>query len=303
MHQLRYYFNYVETCNMCISKYEKHKILGQRLNQSQGFNPKSKIGISTSVVRCKECGLIFSNPQPVPYDIQDHYGTPPEKYWRPEYFNVDEKYFSGQIVITKRLSDFKQGMKALDIGAGLGKCMIVLQKAGYDAYGFEPSVPFYNRAIEIMKIPKDKIGIGMIEDMNYEEKLFDFINFGAVLEHLYDPSASILKAMKWLKPNGLIHIEVPSSKYLIPRLFNFYFSLRGTNYVNNLSPMHRPYHLYEFDLESFNIHAKKHGYEVAHHEYYVCDIYFIPRIFHGILKWYMGKTKRGMQLAVWLRKK
>lgn len=303
MRQLRYYFNYVETCSMCGSSNERHKILGQRLNQSQGFNPKSKTGISVSVMKCRDCGLVFSSPQPVPFDIQDHYGVPPDEYWKQEYFTVDDNYFSGQIEITKRLSEFKDGMKALDIGAGLGKCMIALKKAGYDAYGFEPSIPFYNRAIEVMKIPGERIKLGMIEEMSYEDNFFDFITFGAVLEHLYNPSDAIEKAMMWLKPGGLIHIEVPSSRYLIPKIFNFYFKLRGTNYVNNISPMHRPFHLYEFDLASFRSHADQHRYDIAHYEYYVCDIYFIPKIFHPLLKWYMAKTNKGMQLAVWLRKK
>jgi 2-polyprenyl-3-methyl-5-hydroxy-6-metoxy-1,4-benzoquinol methylase len=288
---------------MCKSSHEKHKILGQRLNQSQGFNPKTKTGISTSVMQCRSCGLVFSNPQPVPFDIQDHYGVPPENYWRPEYFTIDENYFSCQINTTKKLSDFKQGMKALDIGAGLGKCMISLQKAGYDAYGFEPSVPFYQNAIEKMKISPDKLKLGMIEGIDYPENNFDFINFGAVLEHLYDPAAAIKSAMEWLKPGGLIHIEVPSSKYLIPKIFNFYFRLRGTNYVNNISPMHTPFHLYEFAIESFRANAKTENYEIAHHEYYVCDVYFLPPITHPFLKWYMKKTNTGMQLAVWLRKK
>jgi 2-polyprenyl-3-methyl-5-hydroxy-6-metoxy-1,4-benzoquinol methylase len=43
----------------------------------------------------------------------------------------------------------------------------------------------------------------------FPEAHFDFITFGAVLEHLYDPSMSIHKAMSWLKPSGIMHIEVP----------------------------------------------------------------------------------------------
>ena len=303
MRQLRYYFNYIDTCNMCGSQGKRHKILGQRLNQSQGFDPESKVGVSISVLKCRDCGLIFSNPQPVPFDIQDHYGVPPENYWNPEYFKIDEKYFDHQIVTTKRLSQFKEGMKALDIGAGLGKCMISLSNAGYDVFGFEPSVPFYQKAIEEMNIPSDKLKLGMIEEIDYPDGFFDFITFGAVLEHLYDPSAAIQKSLDWLKPGGLIHIEVPSSNYLIPKIFNFYFGLGDSNYVNNLSPMHRPFHLYEFGIDSFKLHSEHHNCEIAHHEYYVCDIYFIPKIFHGVLKWYMGKTNQGMQLAVWLRKK
>lgn len=288
---------------MCGSSSNDHKIMGQRLNQSQGYNPKSKNGISVSIMKCRNCKLIFSNPQPVPFDIQDHYGVPPENYWKPEYFIIDKNYFSHEIETTKNLSEFKEGMKALDIGAGLGKCMVALKNGGYDVFGFEPSIPFYERAIEKMKIAPDKLKLGMIEDVDYPDSFFDFITFSAVLEHLYDPSIAIKKALKWLKPGGLIHIEVPSSKYLIPRIFNFYFRLRGTNYVNNLSPMHKPFHLYEFDLDSFKSHSAFNDYEIAHHEYYVCDIYFIPKIFHGFLAWYMAKTKKGMQLAVWLRKK
>ena len=303
MRQLRYFFNYVDTCNMCGSGSKRHKLLGQRLNRSQGFNPNSKIGISTSVMKCKNCDLIFSNPQPVPFDMQDHYGLPPEDYWKPEYFDVDEKYFADQMLTTKKLTVFKQGMKALDIGAGLGKCMISLERGGYDAYGFEPSHPFYQKAVEKMKISPDKLKRGMIEEIDYPDNFFDFVTFGAVLEHLYDPSAAIQKSLRWLKPGGLMHIEVPSSNYLLPKIFNFYFRLGGSNYVNNLSPMHIPFHLYEFGLKSFKIHSEQHHYEIAHHEYYVCDIYFIPKIFHGMLKWYMNKTNQGMQLAVWLRKK
>lgn len=288
---------------MCGAIPEQHRILGQRLNQSQGFNPKSKIGITTSVMKCRSCSLIFSNPQPVPFDIQDHYGVPPENYWNTEYFTIDPKYFDHQIATTKKLSQFQAGMKALDIGAGLGKCMISLESAGYDVYGFEPSVPFYQKALEKMNISEDKLKLGMIETVDYPENFFDFVTFGAVLEHLYDPSAALQKALKWLKPGGLIHIEVPSAQYLIPKIFNFYFRLRGTNFVNNISPMHKPYHLFEFGLKSFQHNSATHGYEIAHHEYYVCDIYFLPRITHPFLKWYMQKTNTGMQLAVWLRKK
>jgi len=137
--QKRYYFNYIDKCNMCGSKTDTHKILGKRLNSSQGKNPKNKIGITTTIVKCTNCGLIYSNPQPVPFDIQDHYGIPPENYWKEEYFTISDNYFQGEIKRLKKLINFKDGMKSLDIGAGLGKQMIALSKAGFDTYGIEPS--------------------------------------------------------------------------------------------------------------------------------------------------------------------
>lgn len=299
--QLRYYFNYIDKCNMCDSKTDTHKIIGKRLNQSQGKNPKNKIGITTTIAKCSNCGLIYSNPQPIPFDIQDHYGVSPEDYWKDNYFSIDDNYFKGEIARLKELIDLKEGMKSLDIGAGLGKAMIALSKVGFDVYGLEPSIQFHERAISEMGINPDKLKLGMIEEIDYPENHFDFISFGVVLEHLYDPSASIIKALKWLKPNGIIHIEAPSSDWLVPKLINLFYKLRLTDYVGNLSPMHTPYHLYEFGLKSFQNHSEKYKYEIAFHEYYVCNTY-MPRLADFILKPYMKWTNTGMQLCVWLRK-
>lgn len=300
--QKRYYFNHIEQCNICGSSTENHKVLGKRLNKSQGKNPKNKTGISTTIVKCTNCELIYSNPQPVPFDIQDHYGVPPEDYWKEDYFIVKDDYFKTEIETLKKLMDIKEGMKSLDIGAGLGKQMIAMSKIGFDTYGFEPSKQFHERAISKMGISPDKLKLGMIEEVDYPENFFDFVSFGAVLEHLYDPSASILKALKWVKPNGIIHIEVPSSDWLVGKIINLFYKLTRTDYVGNLSPMHEPYHLHEFSLKSFEEHSKKHNYELALHEYYVCQT-FMPKIADYILKPYMKMTNKGMQLCVWLRKR
>lgn len=298
----KYRFKEISVCEMCGDKTENHKVLGQRLNTSQGYRPKTKTGISVSIIKCTNCGLIYSNPQPIPFDLQDHYGTPPEEYWKDEYFVWQPTYFSSQIEAAKKLLDFSPGMKALDIGAGLGKAMLSMQSKGFDVYGLEPSIPFYERAISKMGVDKEKLNLGTIEDLDYELEFFDFITFGAVFEHLYEPSKCLEKAFSWLKPNGIIHIEVPSSEWLLPKLMNFYFKLLGTNYVTNLSPMHTPFHLHEFSLKSFDKLSEKLNFKVENYRYDVCSIYYFPKILHGILRSYMKATKKGMQLTVYLRK-
>ena len=286
---------------MCGAKTDDHSVMGRRLNRSQGLNPRKKIGIATTVVRCTNCKLIYSNPQPIPFDLQDHYGVPPESYWKEAYFTVNENYFINEIAILKKLLDFKPDMRSLDIGAGLGKAVVALGKAGFDSYGFEPSKPFYERAISMTGISSDKLKFGMMEDLEYPENNFDFITFGAVLEHLYDPSASIEKAMRWLKPNGIMHIEVPSANWLTNKIYNLIYKLQGLDYVGNISPMHEPFHLYEFSLDSFMAHAKQNKYSIAFYEYYVGQT-FLPSFADFILKPYMRKTNTGLQLCVWLRK-
>lgn len=142
----------------------------------------------------------------------------------------------------------------------------------------------------------------MLEDVEYTEDSFDFITFGAVFEHLYHPAGSLKKALKWLKPDGIIHIEVPSSKHFVAKLINLFYRLRGTNYVTNLSPMHSPYHLYEFGLKSFQEIEKKMNFSIVNHHYDVCDIHPVPSFLHFPLRKYMEWTDTGMQLTVYLKK-
>jgi SAM-dependent methyltransferase len=287
---------------MCRADVQHHAVLGQRLNTSQGFSPRTKKGIAVTVCRCSSCGLVYANPQPVPADLQDHYGVPADEYWKPEYFQYEEGYFGNEIAQARKLLKQDDILRALDIGAGLGKCMISLQRAGFDAYGFEPSETFHRAAIEKMGMDATKLRLGSLETMDYEPASFDFITFGAVLEHLYDPAGSIDKALQWLRPGGIVHIEVPSSAHLLAKIINFYYWLRGTNYVTNLSPMHEPFHLYEFGLDSFHAYARRAQCTVAAHSYLVCSLEPFPRFTHPVLHWLMKKNNSGMQLQVWLQK-
>lgn len=131
--------------------------------------------------------------------------------------------------------------------------------------------------------------------------MFDFVTFGAVLEHLYDPSKAIEKVMGWVKAGGYVHIEVPSSRYLITKLLNLYYRFYGSDYVANTCPMHRPFHLYEFGLKSFEENAKLLNYEIAFYEYQV-GLIPMPDISHVFLKPLMKWTHMGKQLCIWLRK-
>lgn len=298
---MRYEFIPVSACEMCGST--QHKMMGLRLNRTQGYRPRQASGIAVSVKRCRECDLIFSDPRPKPANISDHYGIPAESYWTSAAeWETSEHYFAREISEAKRLLDFQPGMKALDIGAGLGNAMTAMQRAGFDVYGIEPSAPFRGKAIERMSIPEDRLRLASIEEAEFRESTFDFITFGAVLEHIQEPGRAIERAMRWLKPGGVMQAEVPSSHWLVNRIANAFFLVHGLNYVSNLSPMHSPFHLYEFGLESFRRHARRAGYQVAQHRVAVCEIYHLPKILHPLLRAYMRRTGTGMQLTVWLRR-
>lgn len=297
-----YTFRRTTHCNMCGTSTHQSEVVGLRLDQSQGRNPRSKRGVAVSVCRCRSCGLLFADPLPTPASIEDHYGLPPASYWQNVSFRPAPGYFARQVSVAKTLLGFSAGMRSIDIGLGLGKAALVMRDAGFDVHGIEPSPPFYAKAIDLLGGDQERFQLSSLEDAQFAERSFDFVTFGAVLEHLYDPSAAITKAMTWLKPGGVVHCEVPSAQHLVSKLINGFYRTLGTNFVTNISPMHVPYHLYEFTLDAFHRHGVRHDYELAAHWYDVGTIRHIPSFLHPALRALMKHSDTGLQLTVFLRK-
>jgi SAM-dependent methyltransferase len=293
---------WAQACEMCGRDVSDARVLGRRLSTRQGLLPRKAVGLATTIQRCRGCGLIFSNPMPLPADLGDHYDVQPSEYWADAIATREEGYFAEQITCFRRLwSGGRATPSALDIGAGLGKAMSQLASAGFETFGIEPSAPFREAAIEHNGIDPDVLLLGGIEHVDFAEQSFDFVTFGAVLEHLPAPSSAIQRALAWLRPGGLIHIEVPSADWLMARVFDALYRVRGLDYTSHLSPLHVPYHLFEFRLDAFEAHAHRFGYEIADHRYYVGDTY-APRWISPLLTRLMDTTDTGLQLEVWLRR-
>ena len=301
--QRRHYsFETIAACNMCGESSDNTRTMGMRLDKSQGLRPRALHGIAVSVCRCRNCGLIYSNPQPRPRAISEHYGIPPDSYWQAYSFDTQPGYFQREIQNAKRLLNFKPGMRALDIGVGMGLEVYLLREAGFEVFGIEPSEPFFIKARERLGMDEAHLKLAPVEEAEFPEGTFDLVTFGAVLEHLYDPDAAITNAMRWLKPGGFLQAEVPNSDHLIAKLINLYFRGIGTGFVTNLSPMHVPFHLYEFSIDSFRAHAARRGYTVAEHRVEGATIRNIPAFLHPLFRWWMARNGSGLQLHVWLRK-
>lgn len=298
---ITYTFYPITHCNMCGSGSARHKILGKRLNQSQGRHPDRKTGITTTIMRCKDCGLIFSNPMPVPVNMQDHYGVEAEAYWQPEYLKTPAFAYKKELEKIKKIIGDDVKIKSLDIGAGFGVYMKACEDAGFDAYGCEPSEPFYKMAIEKMNISPDHLMLSSVENLSWPDETFHFISMGAVLEHLADPAMALKRCMKMLKTEGVINIIVPSSDWLTAKLFDHYYKLTCKKYTNHLSPMHSPFHLFEFSLKSFDALSNEAGFRIIEHDYDVCQTY-LPRGIDFVAKAHMHKFNKGMELRVSLQK-
>jgi SAM-dependent methyltransferase len=276
------------------------KVLGKRLNQHQGKNPKSKTGITTSVVKCNDCGLIFANPIPVPQLITDHYNVEVDHYFEDGIKNTPEDYFQQELDFFNSIYKSNPSLKGLDIGAGLGGIMRALERNGIDAYGLEPSKNFYDFAVA-KGVRSDRLFNKSIEDAAFSDEQFDLIIFSAVFEHLYDPNQALVNALKWLKPGGMVYIGVPTNRIFIQLLANLFYKLKGLDYVSNISPMHAPFHLYEFDLRSFKKNSALNNYTIKHVDFWTTQDYVFRKP-NSVIRKIIKLAKADMNLTIWLRK-
>jgi len=262
-HLPSYTFRPVATCAMCGSPSARFRVLGVRLNHSHGYQPRGVRGVGVTLVRCRDCGLVFPDPQPVPDSVLDHYAMTGTEYWPDDRADaVVDQALAARFAGLRRRFASGPAPVTLDIGVGAGFTARALLDAGFDLYGCEPIPQFRELALRSLGLAANRIRLAGIETVDYPAAAFDLVNFGAVLEHLYEPGIALASAVRWLRPGGLIVLEVPSSDWLIARLLNLFFRLRGTNYVTHTSPMHTPFHLYEFTPRSFAAHGARAGYAI-----------------------------------------
>jgi 2-polyprenyl-3-methyl-5-hydroxy-6-metoxy-1,4-benzoquinol methylase len=290
-------------CDMCGAQPEHFKTIGRRLNKRQGIFPKKRHGIITTVVRCTQCGLNFTNPTLVPQALSMHYGIPAESYWRPEYFNLNPAQYVRQIDTFKTLHNVQdvKGLRALDIGCGVGKGLKALQNMGFDAYGLEPSAPFYTKGLDTFHFDTQRYYNHAVENAEFDPDSFDLIMLAAVYEHLYTPFATLEQTLNWIKPGGFIFIEVPNSRWWIATLIGAMYRIRNLDYTIRLSPLHSPFHIYEFRHTTFEKALNRLNATLSLYEYHVCGTY-LPSPMKQLARQWMKWTNTGMQLEVWITK-
>ncbi|MCC7303216.1 MAG: class I SAM-dependent methyltransferase [Bacteroidia bacterium] len=296
----KFQFSAISACPMCESGRERFIYMGHRLSRSQGFFPVRRQGdVKIDIKKCGACGLIFPDPMPLPPSPEMLYDVPAEEYWKKAQLQPAEGYFQGELSTLRKYLGNTSGKKALDIGSGMGFAASLMAGAGMDVRGIEPSASFSELSVRRDPGLADRITRATADTWEFPGMPFDFINFGAVLEHLPDPAGSLDRAVRHLSETGVIHIEVPHANWLVSRIARLQFRMRGTRWVMNLSPMHRPFHLYEFTPLSFRKYAASRGLRVRELHVFNTNSYLHPFI-DFLIRPVMELTSTGIGLKVWI---
>lgn len=118
------------------------------------------------------------------------------------------------------------GAQTLDIGAGLGQFILLLQQQGATAHGIEPSQLRRTYA-------QERYGLNLVAELVHAPfwqtgyaGAFDLISLWDVIEHVDCPLSTLEDAVKLLKPGGLLCLDTPNREV---------FSYRLSQWIHDLS--------------------------------------------------------------------
>ncbi|MEA1970032.1 MAG: class I SAM-dependent methyltransferase [Thermodesulfobacteriota bacterium] len=216
---------------------------------------------SWKVYRCPGCGLGFLDPR--------HSESEIEQLYRSEYFSerYDEgidpdsarykKRLSRETHRTKFIKHVKCSGRLLDIGCGYGYFLDACRRQGYDVQGLDVSKWAAGYAIQKLGI---SVTVGKINDVSFPLHHFDIITMWHSLEHTPDPHLALRKARSWLKPDGILVIDVPN-----------YEGTNAQKIWQEWDGWSLPYHYWHFTFKSLTLLLQKHDFKIMKSKNYHSD--------------------------------
>lgn len=239
-------------CEVCGSR--QHHFLFEGWDRLYGVPGRFKM------VKCRECGLIFINPQPEPEDLKEYY---PKDYYTPDPSHYrDYSWFRRKALETywgygrhsnsqknrhlfKKIAllpfrikyrhsiPFAGGGRLLDVGCGNGTELYKLKLMGWQVYGVEIDAEASGRA----RSKGLSVLTGDLLEANYPDHFFHVVRMSFVLEHLPNPKEVLLEIKRILVPRGRIYISVQNARSLNYWLFRkWWFSLDVPRHLFSFTP-------------------------------------------------------------------
>jgi len=172
-----------------------------------------------SFVRCRFCGLVQRNPQPVQEEIIARYS----KIYGNDYLSYEldnEAVFlklqqlalkdAGFYRLEKKLftgiaGDSAEPPSVLDIGCATGALLADLRDRGWRVTGVEIS-PGADYAVNKRKLDVRSIPL---EECGFPADSFDVVLASHLIEHLNNPQVFLAETYRILKPGGFIFVTTP----------------------------------------------------------------------------------------------
>lgn len=168
--------------------------------------------ISSRVVKCQKCGLVYTNPRPPVRSLIHNY----VKMVDSEYVEEEHGRRLSARATLNVLKKFRKKGRLLDVGCATGFFLDEARKDGWEPFGIELSNWAVNYAKE--KLYLENIFQGVLKNAGYPDSYFDAVILKDAIEHLTDPRGTLIEIRRILKPDGILYINTPAIDSAVSRI-------------------------------------------------------------------------------------
>jgi len=213
-------------------------------------------GYKFSLVRCKNCGLIYVNPRLSSESLAQLYQKEYFSFYadtESEAHQNREKTFKTEI---EELEKLTMRRKILDVGCGGGFFLASLDNS-WEKWGTE-----INPAA--VKFAKESFGLnimrGTLKEAHFPNESFDIVKIRGTIEHLPDPTGELYEINRVLRKGGVIAVNTPNIESICAKIYHEKFRM--------VCPVH---HIYYFSTKTLSLMLRKVGFKVVKVSYHYFD--------------------------------
>lgn len=197
-----------------------------------------------TLLRCTACSVVWLSNPPRPEEMYLHYTDAYHK------LISDGSKKSPRFELRKKVvMQYQQSGALLDAGCGSGWFLASMAAKSWELYGIEMS-PDAAKSTELRS--GAKVFVGDVLNASFSPESFDVITGFDVLEHLSEPRQIMAKLAAWLKPGGILYIQVPNTDSAEARVFGTYWQ-----------GLELPRHLFHYSPTSLKVLAESAGLGVV----------------------------------------
>lgn len=208
-----------------------------------------------TVVRCRACGLLYTNPRPTEAEIGPYYeGYPYRRASGPPapVPPAPRAAEPGALARLLRLGnpglpELPPGSRVLEVGCATGTFMVSLADRGWHLSGIEPSPDAAAYARDVRGLD---VTCATIASVPFADGTFDLVYGWQVVEHFAHPADALGTIRRLLKPGGTVCLSLPNAGALERRVFGRHWSA-----------WHLPVHYYHYTPATIAAMLVKAGFE------------------------------------------
>jgi len=205
-----------------------------------------------SIYECKDCGHIFTNPQPSESDLGLFYHSDQYLSHKEDPETTVEKLYAFirrinlQTKYRQATHELNLG-QVLDYGCGRGDFLQLAKEKGWSTFGIEMDADARRYANERNGIPV----FSPNEESHIMEGQLNLVTLFHVLEHVADLHAAMAKFNRWLANDGRLVLALPNPESFDANYYGKYWA--GWDV---------PRHLHHFSKQSLIKLTNQHGFRI-----------------------------------------